>query len=184
MCGGLFLVCAILGQTMTSIFAYSILLVFPAILIVAALCDLLTMTIPNRLSLVLLVLFPVAAFVGDLSMPMIGWHVAAGAGILVLGFSMFALGWIGGGDAKLAAVMALWLGPFVLLEWTLLFAAIGGMLAMMILSSRHLPLPLSLANREWISRLHDPRTGVPYGIALAGAGLLIFPHSGLFSALS
>lgn len=159
------------------------LIIFPAILIVAAVCDLMTMTIPNRISLILVALFPVAALLGGFSAADTGWHVLAGAGFLVLGFSMFAMNWIGGGDAKLAAATALWIGPAALLEWTVMFAIFGGILTFALLAARRTLLPLVLANQPWISRLHDPRTGVPYGIALSAAGLIIFPHTELFKAL-
>lgn len=160
-----------------------ILVVFPAILIVAAVFDLMTMTIPNRISLLLVALFPVAALLAGFSGVEIGWHVLAGAGFLALGFAMFAMNWIGGGDAKLAAATALWIGPAALLEWTVLFALFGGVLTFGLLAMRRMMLPLVLINQPWIGRLHDPRTGVPYGIALSAAGLLIFPHTALFIAL-
>jgi prepilin peptidase CpaA len=87
-----------------------ILVLFPAAMAFAAVSDLLTMTISNRLSLALaLGFFALAAIVG---MPLedVGYHVLASAVVLAVCFSFFAFGWIGGGDAKLAAATALWLG--------------------------------------------------------------------------
>lgn len=156
---------------------------FPAMLIFAAVSDLMTMTIPNRISLILLAAFPLAAFLGGLDLGDVGLHAATGFAVLLLGFGMFAANWIGGGDAKFAAVIALWFGPIAVLEWTVLFALFGGGLTFILLATRRMPLPVALAGYPWISRLHDPRTGVPYGIALSAAGLMTFPHTALFLAL-
>src|SRR5882757_1334498 len=82
---------------------YILFALFPAALAYAAASDLLTMTIPNRLVLAVAVLFVVLAPLSGMGWPAFGMHFAAGAGVLVLGFACFALGWIGGGDAKLAA---------------------------------------------------------------------------------
>jgi prepilin peptidase CpaA len=35
----------------------------------------------------------------------------------------------------------------------------------------------------WLERLHAPRTGVPYGIALAAAALVVFPESPIWKAV-
>ena len=80
-----------------------ILCVFPFPLAFAAVSDLVTMKISNRVSI-----FLVGAFVGMsilLAIPLatLGMHILAAAIVLVAGFVMFAFGWIGGGDAKLAA---------------------------------------------------------------------------------
>lgn len=160
-----------------------ILVAFPALLIVAAVSDLMTMTIPNRVSLILIAAFPMAALAAGLDVGDVGMHLAAGFAVLLLGFGMFAANWIGGGDAKFAAAIALWLGPLASLEWMALFAIFGGVLTLALLATRKMPLPVALAGYPWISRLHDARTGVPYGIALSAAGLMIFPHTALFSAL-
>jgi prepilin peptidase CpaA len=97
------------------------LLFFPVLMIFAALSDLLTMTISNRVSIALAVLFLIMAFACGLSAADIFWHLACGAAMLVLTFIMFARGWIGGGDAKLAAATAIWLGFEHLGDYALLF---------------------------------------------------------------
>lgn len=168
-----------------SALAYPLLLVFPALMALSAVYDLLTMTIPNRLTLVILALFPVAAFAAGFDLALVGWHLLAFAGVLAFGLFMFAMGWIGGGDAKMAAATALWLGPFMpLLEWGILFAILGGALTLLILMGRGIPLPLFLARQEWAARLHDRRTGVPYGIALGVAAMMVFPKTEIFLRLA
>ena len=156
---------------------YAIILVFPAAMAFAGAMDLLTMTIPNRVSIVLVAAFAVAA-----AMLGIGWwalasHVAAGLLMLAVGIAMFALGWLGGGDAKLLAATALWLGFDQLLPYLLLTAMAGGALSMAILAYRRMMLPPWLARQGWAFNLHGARSGIPYGIALAAAGLHVFPST-------
>lgn len=153
-------------------------IVFPAAMILAACFDFFTMTIPNRLTLALAVAFFVAAPVAGLSLHEFGLHVAAGAAMLAIAFGLFSLGWIGGGDAKLFAATALWLGWEHLLAYAFLFSLLGGGLTLMLLMVRRFPLPSLLGKSSWALRLHDPKSGVPYGIALATAGLMVFPSTG------
>ena len=164
---------------------YFLLIAFPALLVIAAVCDLITMTIPNRIPLLMLAIFPFAAWAAGLDLPLIGWHFAAGFLVLAICFGMFALNWIGGGDAKLGAAIALWIGPYLLLlEWAMLFAIYGGILTLAILVLRRLPLPAVLARQAWIARLHDHESGVPYGIALSAAALTIYPAVNIFVRLA
>src|SRR5436853_3820469 len=86
------------------------LLLFPALMAFAASSDLLTMTISNRVSLILVGSFLVLALASGMGAGDMLWHAGAGGIVLVLAFGCFACGWIGGGDAKLAAASALWLG--------------------------------------------------------------------------
>lgn len=163
---------------------HSLALVVPLLLIAAAVSDLVTMTIPNWLTAALAVLFPVAALASGLSLADAGLHLACGVGLLVICFGMFARGWIGGGDAKLAAALALFMGPSLVLPWVFLTAILGGVLTLALLGSRRFPLPLFCAQQPWIARLHAPTTGVPYGIAIAAAGLFLLPQSPIFLGLA
>ncbi len=96
---------------------------------------------------------------------------------VALGFAFFAFGWIGGGDAKLFAAAALWFGWERLLDYGLAAGLIGGGLTVAILLARRVPLPLILVRQAWILRLHDPKTGIPYGIALAAAAIELYPQT-------
>jgi len=158
------------------------LLFFPALMVFAAFSDLLTMTISNRVSIALALLFIALAGASGLSAAEISWHLASGASILVLGFGLFALGWIGGGDAKLAAATAIWLGFDHLGDYALVASLLGGLLTLLILALRHWPVLSTLMKQAWIRRLHAPGTGVPYGIALASAGLFLYPESAIWLA--
>lgn len=158
---------------------------FPALMAYAAFSDIFTMTISNWISVVLVVGFVVLALFLGLPASTIGLHLACGVAVLVLTFSLFAFGWIGGGDAKLAATTAVWMGFDHLAEYGLGSALIGGALTLALLQFRRLPMPDWAQTRAWIMRLHDKNNGVPYGVALAAAGLLLYPESRIFvSALN
>src|SRR6476646_4373115 len=87
-----------------------ILLLFPALMAYAACSDLVSMTISNRVCLTIVAAFFIVAPALGLPLGAMAWHVAAGAIVRFSTFAMFSAGWIGGGDAKLAAATALWLG--------------------------------------------------------------------------
>lgn len=150
---------------------------FPAMMAFAASSDLLTMTISNRVSLILVAgFFALAAITGVSAMDMLS-HLAAGCVVLVAAFGLFARGIIGGGDAKLAAAAALWLGFDHLLPFLLLASLFGGALSLALIWFRMAPLPEPLARYAWIERLHVKNGPVPYGIALAAAALAIYPDT-------
>jgi prepilin peptidase CpaA len=153
-------------------------LIFPAMMAFAASTDVLTMTIPNRVSVILVAGF--LAFTGLDAMPMaeIGSHIAAGSVVLAVGFLLFYLGWVGGGDAKLAAATALWLGWGQLSNYLLYASLLGGFLTLAVLEFRRWPLPSAFARQAWVVRLHESAGGAPYGVALAAAALLVYPPMG------
>ena len=156
---------------------------FPAAMAFAAATDLITMTVPNRIAIVLVAGFFVMAPVAGLGLGEIGVHLLVGLAALLIGFGCFAMGWIGGGDAKLFAATALWMGPELIFAYSLTTALIGGALTLLILLWRGMPLPVAFAGQNWIVRLHDAKTGVPYGIALAAAGLLAYPETAFMAAV-
>lgn len=151
------------------------LLIFPALMAFAASSDLLTMTISNRVIAALIVGFIAMAVATGMPLDKVLEHGGAGLIVLTGGFVLFVRGWIGGGDAKLAAAIATWFGFSHLLEFLLYASLLGGVLTFAVLQFRKVPLPLRLENCNWVGRLHHPGSGVPYGIALAGAALLLYP---------
>ena len=159
------------------------LLLFPALMAFAASSDLLTMTISNKLSLALAATFFLLVAVTGMGLAAIGMHLAAAALVLSISFGMFAMGWIGGGDAKLAAAAALWFGFAHLLDFLIYASLLGGALTLVLIQFRKLPLPGPLARQDWILRLHDKAGGVPYGIALAAAALIVYTKTGWMPAL-
>lgn len=155
-----------------------LLLVFPLVMLVAMATDLATMTIPNRLVLGLAGVFLVYALSANWPWDLVAVHLAAGLGALAVGIGCFAAGWMGGGDAKLIAAVALWFGLSPdLAEFALLSSVFGGVLTLIVLLARTLLRPTT--GHESIDRLLDRGNGVPYGVALGVAGLATFAQSGL-----
>lgn len=163
--------------------ASGLLVVFPFLMAYAASSDLLTMTIPNWISLALIAGFAAVAGVSGLGWAEIGCHVGAAMLTLCVTFVLFARGYIGGGDAKLAAATALWLGAGNMLDYLLVASILGGALTLGLLAARSHPLPSPLVRLPFAVHLHDRRTGVPYGIALAAAGLVVVPQTLLWTDL-
>jgi prepilin peptidase CpaA len=159
------------------------LVVFPLLMVFSALADLFTMTIPNRVSLLLVAVYAALAIYLPLPWEAIVSHVSCGFAILLLTFVLFHFRWIGGGDAKLAASTALWLGWEHLLDYGLLASIAGGVLTLIIIAMRFSELPRSLLSIGFIARLAEKDGGVPYGVALALAGLLIYPQTGVWARL-
>jgi prepilin peptidase CpaA len=158
----------------------------PALLIVAAVSDLASYTIPNVLPATLVALFAILllelALAGHgMSYSAAGFHLLAGIAGLVIGMAFFAFGWVGGGDAKLFAAVALWLGWGVLIEYAIALSLLGGALTFGLILLRRIPLPARLAQWAWLARLADPKAGIPYGVALAAAALVVLPDSEIFS---
>jgi prepilin peptidase CpaA len=161
-----------------------ILVLFPGAMAFAACSDLVTMTISNRVSLALVAGFLVMAPWIGMDLAAMGSHAGAGAAMLVVGFAMFAMGWIGGGDAKLFAATSLWFGWSHLADYAFIVALLGGALTLALLLLRTQPLPAPVIRQGWISRLHHDRGDIPYGIALAAGGLLIYPQTAWMAALA
>ena len=150
---------------------------FPAMMAFAASSDLLTMTIANRVSLILIAGFAILALLCGISAADLLSHLSAAELVLAVAFICFACGWIGGGDAKLAAATALWLGFGHLFDYLIYASLLGGALTLFIVQFRALPLPRLLVGQDWAERLHKDGSGVPYGIALAAAALLVYPQT-------
>jgi prepilin peptidase CpaA len=165
------------------VFELAILTVFPAAVAFAGAMDLFTMTIPNRISLALVAGFIVLAPSAGLGLGDIAYHVGAGILVLAVGVLLFIPRWIGGGDAKLTAAVALWLGFENLFAYLFCVALAGGAMAILFMNLRKAPLPLFVCTQPWAVRLHDRRTGIPYGIALAAGALGVYPHTAWFTGL-
>jgi prepilin peptidase CpaA len=161
---------------------FAILVLFPVLMAFSASSDLITMTIPNRVCAALVVGYIGLALAVGLPIATIGIDLSCALAVLALTFALFSLGWIGGGDAKLAAATALWLGWALMLDYSLIAAVLGGILTLGLLAARRAPLPVWAARLDWIARLHHPKTGVPYGIALAAAGLALYPQTQIWRA--
>lgn len=157
-----------------------IFVVFPFCMVFAAVSDLLSMTIANRVSLLLVAVFAVVAPFTDMGWAAYGWHFAAGAIVLCATFGLFALGGMGGGDAKLLSATAVWMGlGFPLMQYLVVSAFLGGVLTLAILSYRGSALAVYTGSSRFLRHIGDHKAGIPYGIALGIGGLLTFPETHL-----
>jgi prepilin peptidase CpaA len=163
---------------MLPLLQFLLLIAFPALAIVAAMRDATSFTIPNWISLALIGLYFPAALALGVPLPQIGLAVLVGFGALLVGMGMFAAGWIGGGDAKLFAAVALWLGWSALLPFLAVTALAGGGLALSLLVARSGWFrPVTIGLGGWVGRLTTPGENVPYGVAIAAGALAAFPMS-------
>jgi prepilin peptidase CpaA len=150
---------------------------FPAMMIFAGIMDLMTLKIRNVLVLAIALGFFILAPLAGFSLEEIGWSVAVAAMVFAFTFVFFALGWIGGGDAKLAFATALWFGPQFVLPYFTLTMILGGVLTLIIIVLRRSLLPAPVLRVQWVAQLCDSKSGVPYGAAMAPAALIIFPET-------
>lgn len=160
--------------------AASIFVIFPFCMLYAAVSDILSMTIANRVSIVLIAAFAIIAPMTGMDWATYGWHFAAGGLVLAVTFAMFAIGGMGGGDAKLLAASAVWMGfNITLLQYLVLGAMLGGALTLLIILFRNSPMAVYSANNMFLRHFADQKAGIPYGVALGVAGLLIYPQTEL-----
>lgn len=151
--------------------------IFPALTIVAALKDVTSYTIPNWISAALVAAFVPVALLCGVSLQDGAVALGVGLAALLAGMAMFALGWIGGGDAKLLAASALWIGFPAVAPFILITALCGGALAVGLLALRSIWLrPLAAQGPAWIGRLATPGAAAPYGVAICLGALATFPQ--------
>ncbi|MGE5564594.1 MAG: prepilin peptidase [Parcubacteria group bacterium] len=155
--------------------------VFPLLVIMAAMKDATTFTIPNWISIALVVAFYPVALALHAPLSLIGTCTLVGLAALLVGLVMFALNWIGGGDAKVLAASALWIGWPAVLPFVLATAVAGGALALLLLEMRSTLLrPWFERGPPWIARLATEGGDAPYGVAICVGALFALPQSALF----
>jgi prepilin peptidase CpaA len=157
-----------------------IFVVFPFCMLFAAISDMLSMTIANRVPLLLIAVFALVAPLTGMEWATFGMHFAAGALVLCVTFGLFAIGGMGGGDAKLLAATAVWMGFNIhLLEYLVTSTFLGGLLTLAILVYRKSTLAVFTRHSQFLQHFADEANGIPYGIALGIGGLLTYPDSPL-----
>jgi prepilin peptidase CpaA len=164
------------------IIAMIVTLIFAAPLMTAAYTDYSSMKIPNKIVVALFFAFFLTLPLHWQGLPVLGEHLGMFAAFFAAGFAMFALGWMGGGDAKLMAAIALWFGwadalPFIL--YTTLFGAAIALFLMM--SSKFAPVRLKTS--AFGMKMYQGGKDMPYGIALAAGALFVWPNSQIGLAL-
>ena len=163
--------------------SYLLLSIPPAAWAVAALNDIKALRIPNWISLFLIGSFPVAALAFGFTLSEFLTALLMGAGMLVVGFSLFSLNLFGGGDAKLLAASAPWIGMSAMVIFLYKVALMGGLLALALLMFRKTPLLPVYAHSDWIMKLHQSGKHIPYGVAIAAGGLWTLPDTLIFSSV-
>lgn len=142
-------------------FTEILLAVLALILVVAAVIDVRTFTISNRLNIaVALLALPFWWSVGLPIWPGVAIQIAAAAGVFILLAIAFFAGMMGGGDVKLAAALALWFSPAATLRFLVFMSIAGGVLTLVVLVAHKV-------------RSKEGRPKVPYGVAIAIGGLAI-----------
>ena len=164
-------------MTISALAATAAMLVFVFTMVCAVVTDLADNKIRNGLVLLFLLAYGLLAPFAGFTSHEIAWSAAVAGGVLLAAFILFSLGWMGGGDAKLAAVTALWVGADYTPAYLVYTALLGGAFTLALLQFRMLALPAGLQSRAWIARLHARGSDVPYGVALASAALVVFPQT-------
>lgn len=153
---------------------------FPVLLVIAAAGDLLRYLIPNTLSIALATLAIPALLLAGAGISDILWHLLVGFVVLVLTSLLFFRGLFGGGDVKLLAAAAIWIGWPLIVSFILYTAIAGGLIAIVLIAARRL-----LRNRrpstEWLAKLLDSTSGLPYATAIAIGGCIIWYRLPIFS---
>lgn len=147
-----------------------------ALVLYGAWSDARALRIPNWVSLFLVPAFLVGAVSASLPLETIAYHLGAGLLTLVIGFALFAFGYFGGGDAKLMAVCALWIGWGELVAFIFAVLLVGGVLSLFVVLLRK---GLGLWP-DWLVKsaegLFTPDKAVPYGIAIAAGAMIVLPR--------
>jgi len=164
----------------------AVLVVFPMLVAFGGASDLLTMTIQNRVSILLIAGFCALAFAAGLPLNAWGYHALGLVVVFLPCFLFFAAGWMGGGDVKFIAAISLWIGFSPELLAFLFFVAVYGMLLTVgvILVRSRAVVPAALVRQEWFMKLHDPKNGIPYGIAIAIAALQVYSSTVWFRLIA
>ncbi|HEX9647021.1 MAG TPA: prepilin peptidase [Alphaproteobacteria bacterium] len=149
-----------------------------------ALSDLASYEIPNTVSLVVAAAFVPAALAAGLPLVQLATAFAIAAACLVGGIGLYAVGLFGGGDVKLLSAGAVWAGAHGLASYLIAVAISGGLLSLVLVIFRRLPLPARLRRAAWVRGLHDRAAGVPYGVAIAAGAIAMVPELDVLAPLA
>jgi prepilin peptidase CpaA len=131
------------------------------LLLIAAVVDVRTFTISNKLNLCVALLAPLYWISIALPLwPHAAIQISVGAGVFALLAAAFYAGVMGGGDVKLAAALALWFSPASTVKFLVLMSLAGGVLTLLLVVAHKL-------------RQREGRPQIPYGVAIAFGGLAI-----------
>ena len=145
----------------TEILPHLLLALLAILLVVAAVIDVRTFTISNRLNLAVALLAPLYWLAVGLPLwPEAATQLGVALGVFVLLAGAFYIGMMGGGDVKLAAALALWFSPALTLQFLVLMSLAGGVLTLVVMVAHRM-------------RRKPGKPEIPYGVAIAFGGLAI-----------
>jgi len=153
------------------------------VLIYGGLSDLYRFQIPNWISIVIAVVFVPTAVIGGWTVSALALHLGLGIFMLALGLVLFSFRIFGGGDAKLLAATAIWMGWELLPFYLLMVALAGGVLSLFLIVFRRFGLPAPWARFDWVRKIHSDESGVPYGLAIAAVAIAMGPGLPVVSSM-
>ncbi|TCJ38925.1 prepilin peptidase [Parafrankia sp. BMG5.11] len=140
---------------------YGLLVALAIALLVAAATDWRRRQIDNWLNLAIALAAPLFWWASGLSLwPEVALQLGVGVAAFAVFAAMFAMKWMGGGDVKLLTALALWIEPEWFLRLLIVMALAGGVLTL-VLGAWH------------VTRRQRDRLAIPYGVAIATAGLWV-----------
>ena len=132
--------------------------------------------IPNTLCIVVAVGYLPFAISSGVPLVDLGTHYLVGLMALAIGFLLFLVRFLGGGDSKFIAAVILWFDTGDILPFLFYTTVFGGLLAILLIVFRLLPLPKRMLERPSIAKLHNKNSGIPYALAIGAAGLISYPQ--------
>ncbi|MBC7281734.1 prepilin peptidase [Hoeflea sp.] len=160
----------------------AIFVIFPLCMAMAAFCDIISMKIPNRVSVILAASFFVIAPFSGMDLATFGWSLVAASTVFAGCFALFAFNVMGGGDAKILSAAALWYGFNIDLVALLGFTGIyGGLLALVVLMIRANQNVLLISPIPIPMHFFKDRAGIPYGVAIGAAAFSTYPDTEIFT---
>ena len=152
---------------------------------IAGVSDYFTLKIPNWLNLAIAVSVIPFVIMADMPMEIFAWHVVAGILTFIVAYIMFAFGIFGGGDAKMVAACALWIGWDSMFNFSVYIVIAGGILGLALTAWKWLAAKKDDAGFAWAQGfLAEKKLQLPYGIAIAASGVIVFPATWWMQHLS
>ncbi len=152
-----------------------ILSVFPLMVVMAGISDFFTLKIPNWLNAVIAVSVVPFVILAGMPLEIFAWHIIAGLVTFVVGFILFSINIIGGGDAKMLAACAVWVGWDVLMEFAVVTVFAGAVLVIAIKVWVFFANRKDIKGMDWAKNFLSKKPQLPYGIAIAAGGVIVFP---------
>lgn len=164
----------------------AILTLFSSFMVWAALSDIRKYILSNRLCLSVALLYPV--FITSLyinktppSLEYVAYSIGIALVIFFVLLAFFAYGLLGGGDVKLIPAVVLWAGPNFTLNFLLITALCGGLIAILIISFQYIKKYLTKGksseninlSMSQSSQSINKENRIPYGIGISAGGLYI-----------